>query len=73
MDSSGSLAVTCECGNERSGYVKCWEFLDYPRAALLLKDSAPCSKEVMNAFTCRFDELCSYIAEKIISMGPVAF
>ena len=24
----GQLAGTCECGNEPSGSIKCWEFLD---------------------------------------------
>jgi hypothetical protein len=23
------VAGTCECGNEPSGSIKCWEFLDY--------------------------------------------
>jgi len=25
----GLVAVTCECCNEPSGSIKCWEFLDY--------------------------------------------
>ena len=25
----GGLAGTCECGNEPSGSIKCWEFLDW--------------------------------------------
>jgi hypothetical protein len=25
----GQMAVTCECGNEPLGYIKCGEFLDY--------------------------------------------
>ena len=33
----GGLAGSCECGNEPSGFIKCWEFLDY----LLRMDSAP--------------------------------
>jgi len=24
----GQVAGTCECGNEPSGSIKCWEFLD---------------------------------------------
>jgi hypothetical protein len=24
----GQVAGTCECGNEASGSIKCWEFLD---------------------------------------------
>jgi len=24
----GQMAGTCECGNEHSGSIKCWEFLD---------------------------------------------
>ena len=24
----GQVASTCECGNELSGSIKCWEFLD---------------------------------------------
>ena len=27
----GSDSDTCECGNEHSGSIKCWEFLDYLR------------------------------------------
>ena len=39
------MAGTCECGNARSGSMKCGEFLDWLRTGQLLKkDSAPWSK-----------------------------
>jgi hypothetical protein len=27
----GTAGGTCECGNENSGSIKCWEFLDWLR------------------------------------------
>jgi hypothetical protein len=36
------VAGNCEYGNELSGSIKCWEFLDW----LLKKDAAPWSKFV---------------------------
>jgi len=31
------LACTCECGNEPSGSIRCWEFLDLLKTCWLLK------------------------------------
>jgi hypothetical protein len=25
------MADICECGNKHSGFMKCWEFLDWPK------------------------------------------
>jgi len=49
MGRSGSgkrqVAVTCECGNEISGSIKCGEYLNWLRSSQLLKkDSAPWRK-----------------------------
>ena len=39
---------TCECGNEHSGCIKCWEILDQLKTGQLLnKVSAPWSKSVL--------------------------
>ena len=39
------VAGTCDCSNEPSGSIKCWEFLDWLKTGQLLKkDSAPKSK-----------------------------
>ena len=35
--SIGQVVDTCECGNEPSGYIKCWEFLDWFKSGWLLK------------------------------------
>jgi hypothetical protein len=32
------VAVSCECGDEPSGSIKCREFLDCPRTCLFLKE-----------------------------------
>ena len=43
------LAEACECGNEHSGYAKCWKFVDYLQTSYLpKKHPAPCSKYVSN-------------------------
>ena len=39
------MANACKCGNEPSGSVKCWEFIDQLQTGWLLKkDSAPWSE-----------------------------
>ena len=41
------MAGSCECGNEPSGSIKCWKFLDWLRTCQLLgKDSAPWKKQL---------------------------
>jgi len=45
LEDKRQLADACECGNEPSGSVKRWEFLDWLQTIKLLKkDSAPWSK-----------------------------
>jgi hypothetical protein len=39
----GHVEGFCESGNEASGSIKCWEFLEYLNDSLLLNDSAPWS------------------------------
>ena len=40
----GQVLGSCECVNELSSFIKCWEFSDWLRTCYFMKkDCAPCS------------------------------